>query len=107
MGIERLAQCGLAAAVDEIVDAVAKGGKLGVLITPQTAAAICLANRTRGVQAVLATRVDSIRTLRGTIGANLLAIDPTGRGTHELAGMIRAGATTPPHCLESLKRRLN
>lgn len=107
IGTERLAQCGLLAAVDEVTDAVARGGKIGVLLTRQTAAVLCLANRARGVQAVLATSVDAVRSARTTFGANLLVIDASGRGMHDLAGMIRACASIPANCLEALKERLN
>lgn len=104
---ERLAQCGLLAVVDELVDAVVRGGAVGVLLTRQTAAALCLANRTRGVQAVLATSVEVIRGARTTLAANLLVVDPKGKAAHELAGMIRACATLAPRSNEGLRSRLN
>ena len=104
---QRLAQCGLVAAVDELVDAVARGGKIGVLLTRQTAAALCLANRTRGVQAVLATSAEAIRTARTTLAANLLVLNPQGRAAHELAGMIRTCATLAPHWADGLRPRLS
>ncbi|MCE9555841.1 MAG: hypothetical protein K8T91_21035 [Planctomycetes bacterium] len=107
IGTERLAQCGLVAVVDELVDAVARGGKIGVLLTRQTAAALCLANRTRGVQAVLATSVEAIRTARTTLAANLLVLDPKGKAAHELAGMIRTCATLAPHWADGLRPRLS
>lgn len=104
---ERLAQCGLVAVVDELVDAVARGGKIGILLTRQTAAALCLANRTRGVQAVLATNVEAIRTARTNLAANLLVLDPQGKAAHELAGMIRTCATLTPHWADGLRARLS
>jgi hypothetical protein len=103
---ERLAQCGLLAAIDELVDMAAHGGKIGVLLTRQTAAALCVANRTRGVQAVLTGSVETVRTARASFGANLLVVDPHGRSLHELAGMIRTCATLPANYLENIKKRL-
>ncbi|MSQ97348.1 MAG: hypothetical protein EXR98_22735 [Gemmataceae bacterium] len=104
---ERLAQCGLIAVVDELVDAVARGGKIGVLLTRQTAAALCLANRTRGVQAVLATSAEAIRSARSTFGANLLVLEPKGKAVHELAGIIRTCATLAPHWADGIRPRLS
>src|SRR5207244_3143381 len=49
LSAQQLARCGLLSAVDELVDAVVRGGQLGVLLTHETAAALCLANRARGV----------------------------------------------------------
>jgi len=103
---ERLEQCGLAAVVEELIDAVARGGKIGILLTRQTAAALCLANRTRGVQAVLATSEESTRAARTTLAANLLVVDPQGKAAHELAGMIRLCATLAPRWGAGLREHL-
>jgi hypothetical protein len=104
---ERIAQCGLISAVDELVDAAARGGKIGVLLTGQTAAALCLANRTKGVRAVIAQGAAAVRTARTTVAANLLVTDPQGRSKHELAGIIRACATIRPGWTSNLKNRLD
>jgi len=104
---ERIAKCGLISAVDELVDSAARGGRIGVLLTRQTAAALCLANRTAGVRAVIANGVESVRTARTTLAANLLVTDPQGRSLHELAGIIRTCATERPGWTPHFKSRLH
>ncbi|MCE9547933.1 MAG: hypothetical protein K8T25_20875 [Planctomycetia bacterium] len=106
LGVQRLPQCGLLAAVDELVDGVVKSGQIGVLLTRATAAAACVANRSHGVRAVLATSLDAVRAARAAIAANLLVVDPTGRGLFELSAMVRACTAGPTACPDALKQRL-
>lgn len=103
---ERLAQCGLLTAIDELVDQVARGGRIGMLLTRQTAAALCLTNRASGVRAVLATNVETVRTARTSFAANLLIADPRGRSAHDLASTIRACASLAPQWSAGLRDRL-
>lgn len=93
--IERLAQTGLVQVVRELGDEAAKGGKLGLLLTGETAAALCLANRRAGVRAVAATSVAATPRAVRSVGANVLVIDPASRGAFEMqriASQFIAGA---------------
>ena len=87
--IERLPSVGLIEVVDELCEHVVKGGTFGLLITVQTAAALCLANRHRGVRAVLGHSVLAVRDASSSVAANFLVIDPTGKGLFELRQMVR------------------
>ena len=87
---ERLPHMGLIRVVDEICQEVVRGGKLGVLLTGQTAAALCLANRLRGVRAALGGSVQAVNDAVKSVAANLLVIEPSGRSLFELQQMIRA-----------------
>lgn len=86
--VERLAKTGLVQVVRELGDEAAKGGKLGLLLTSEAAAALCLANRRPGVRAVAATSV--VATLRAvrSVGANMLVVDPAGRGAFEMQRIV-------------------
>lgn len=82
--VQQVAHSGLAGVVAELADAAAKDGLPAVLITGQPAAAVCLANRRRGVRAAGgATRREAGEAVRA-IGANLLIVDPRGRSFFDL-----------------------
>ncbi len=89
MKIERLPSVGLINIVEELCEHVTKGGTSGLLITEQSAAALCLANRQRGVRAVLGQSVSAVRHASAAVAANFLVIDPTGKGLFELRQMVR------------------
>lgn len=90
--IEQLARSGLVSVTDELCDLAAKGGHLGLLLTGQSAAAVCLANRQRGVRAAVGVSASSVSEAVRQIGVNLLVVDPNGRTTYELRNMVRAFA---------------
>ena len=93
--VERLAETGLVQVVRELCDEATKGGKLGLLLTSEAAAALCLANRRPGVRAVAATSVAATPRAVRSVGANVLVVDPIGRGAFELqriASQFVAGA---------------
>jgi hypothetical protein len=80
----------LLAATDLLVEELAGGGALAVMLTPHTATALCLANRRPGVRAVLG---DDVRTLPKDIeavGANTLIVNPKRVGRYALQQMVQA-----------------
>lgn len=97
----------LLAATDQLAGELAKGNTLGVLLTPHTAAAVCLANRLTGVRAVLASDTNSIKADTSAVGANLLIVDPQRVGFFKLSGMVgefcRSGVRP---CPEVFRKRL-
>ncbi|HEX7446454.1 MAG TPA: hypothetical protein VF306_02850 [Pirellulales bacterium] len=98
ISIEPLAQTGLAQVIDELGDEISKGGKPAVLLTGMPAVALCLANRQRGVRAVMAQSVATTMLAVRAVGANLLVVDPAGRSWFELKrllGQFIAGAPYP------------
>jgi hypothetical protein len=74
-------------ATDRLAAELAKTDTLGLLLTPHTAAAVCLANRLSGVRAVLGNNTGGLAADLGAIGANLLVVDPQKAGMYKLSQM--------------------
>lgn len=106
MGVERLLQVGLTAVVDELSQQIFKGGKRGLLITTQSAPALCMANRHHGVRAVLGTDSRATSEAMAAVGANLLVIDATGKSLFELRKLVRALMQSTGTCPPRWKDRL-
>jgi hypothetical protein len=107
VSVQRLAKTGLDTVIDEIAAQVARGGDLGLLLTGRTAAANCLANRQRGVRAVVAEKVSDVARAISDVGANLLVIDPAMKGIFELKQMAKAFAAPGiRQCPADLRERL-
>lgn len=97
--LEELAHTGLATVTEELSEQVARGGRLGLLLTSNVSAAACLANRNRGVRAAEARCPTSTREAIKGVGVNLLVVNPVGKSTFELKRMIQvflAGAGECP-----------
>jgi ribose 5-phosphate isomerase RpiB len=77
------------AATEQLAGQLVAGGALGVLLTQDAAIGLCLANRHRGVRAVLAADADTIAADAASVGANLLVVDPVRSGTFRARHMIR------------------
>ena len=86
--IEELARTGLARVTTELCEQVMRGGRLGILLTTNVSAAVCLANRTKGVRAAEARCATSTRDAVRGVGVNLLVVNPVGKSTFELRRMI-------------------
>jgi len=97
----------LIAAVDTFVVELAKERTLGLLLTRHTAAAVCLANRVRGVRAVWGVDAGSVVRDAAAVGANLLVADPAAAGLYQLRQMVvqfcRQG---PRECPDVFRKRL-
>jgi hypothetical protein len=72
----------LIAATDQLAGELAKPNTLGVLLTADVAAGLCLANRRQGIRAV-AGAADA-----NAVGANLLIVDPKAITFFQLKQMI-------------------
>lgn len=81
VSVELLARVGLVDVVREMSEQVALGGTKGILFTSATAAAVCLANRHRGVRAVTVRDAEEAAQSSASIGANLLVVRPEGCST--------------------------
>jgi hypothetical protein len=95
--VERLAKTGLAQVIGELCAEASLGGKLGLMLTSETAAALCLANRRAGVRAVAATNVKATLQAVRSVGANVLVIDPAGRGAIELQRIVSQFVAGAPY----------
>ncbi|MEX2121071.1 MAG: RpiB/LacA/LacB family sugar-phosphate isomerase [Pirellulales bacterium] len=103
--VEQLARTGLAGVVSEMCDLVASGGKLGLLLCGQPAAALCLANRRPGVRAAVAADRRGVTGALDQVAANLLVVQPASRSFSELRQMmiefVRPGPRSCPEHLRS------
>ncbi len=88
-GIEPVTKTGLTAAVAELADAVVKQGRLGLLLCGKPQAACCLANRRPGLRAAVARDRDEVAQAVGSLGVNLLVVDPARRSLFELGQMVK------------------
>ena len=90
----------LIATVDTLVVELAKERTLGLLLTRHTAAALCLANRVRGVRAIWGLDVAGVVRDAAAVGANLLVVDPAAAGVFRLKQLVaqfcRAGVQACP-----------
>jgi hypothetical protein len=89
IAVERVAGGDLSNAVDTLARKVVVDKLLCLLITDMPAAAVCLANRQRGVRAALGHSLAAVSEAVNTIAANLLVIDPRSRSLHELRRIAR------------------
>jgi len=97
----------LLAAVDRLAAEVVQPGTLGLLVTEHIAAALCLANRHRGVRAVSGADAAAIAATVAAVGANLLVLDPAVGSQYQLRQIITEfcrGGTRP--CPEVFQERL-
>jgi hypothetical protein len=90
----------LIAATDYLAGELVKPHTLAVLVSPHSAAALCLTNRRPGVRAVLGLDAATTTAATAAVGANLLVIDP-GIGTlfqwkKMLGEFCRGGIRTCP-----------
>lgn len=104
--VERLPQLGLIRVVEKLCEPIVKGGQFGLLITEQTAAALCLANRHRGVRAAHGSDAKAVAAANAALAVNLLVIDPTGKNQFELKQMTRACLSGPSNCSAELREKL-
>jgi len=88
LNLEQHALDCLIAATDRLAAEVVRGDTLGLLLSRHTAAALCLANRHRGVRAVSGSDARAVSTAAASVGANLLVLDPAVGSLHQLKQMI-------------------
>jgi len=89
IAVDRVAAGDLTSAVDTLTRKVVVDKLLGLLITDMPAAALCLANRQRGVRAALGHSLAAVIEAVNMIAANLLVIDPRSRSVYELRRFTR------------------
>jgi ribose 5-phosphate isomerase RpiB len=95
VGVTQLTTAGLASLATELAGEVSKAGKLGVLLTDNVAAVLCIANRQRGVRAATAGNRGEVNDIVRGIGANFLVINPVRRSPLELQRIVEAFVTAP------------
>jgi len=94
-------------ATDQLADVVAKPNVLGLLVSTCPGIGLCLANRHRGVRAVLGIDAATASADAASVGANLLVVNPLAAGFLQLKQMVaRFCREGPRECPELLRERL-
>lgn len=97
LAVQRLPQVGLAGVVQEMTGHVTHNGGRGLLITEHAPAAVCLANRRSGIQAVAAQNCQQLEEISRSLAVNLLVIDPRGMSSFQLEQLaLRFVESTSP-----------
>ena len=102
--IEQLPRLPLVDQVNALVEQVVRGGRRGVLATSEVAAALCLANRQRGVRAVAGVTKQGVRRDVERLAANVLVVDSAGLSTFEQMQLLREFATSAASQLSEVLR---
>jgi hypothetical protein len=89
MVCQQVAGSSLTGILEELATLLAGGAHQGMLLTDQTAVALCLANRQPEIRAILATGVDALRRDTQDVGANLLVVSPHGRTAYQVGSLAR------------------
>jgi ribose 5-phosphate isomerase RpiB len=88
-GVTCVSGGGLADVLQRLTQAIVEQRRHGVLFTQQPAAAVCVANRRRGVRAAHGWGVAAMADATRSIGANLLVVNPAAHSVFQLRRMIR------------------
>lgn len=97
----------LVRATDDMADQLKQGNTAGVLLTNYGAIAMCLANRHRGVRAVLASDESRAAADAVSVGANLLVVEPRRTAPETVRRIVTAFCRQGPgQCPEDLRDRL-
>jgi hypothetical protein len=105
--IEQLPRLPLVEQIEAMVEQVVRGGRRGVLVTGEAAAALCLTNRHGGVRAVVGINKQSVRRDVERLAANLLVVDPVARSTFEVVQLLGEFAVATAGVIpNSLRSRL-
>ncbi len=94
-------------ATDDMARRSANGNASGVVLTNYGAVAMCLANRHRGVRAVLASDESRTATDAVSVGANVLVLEPRRTAPEVMQKIVAAFCEQGPgECPEALRDRL-
>jgi ribose/galactose isomerase len=105
VGLQRF-EC-LVRATDDMARRLPDAGTTGVLLSNHGAVAMCLANRQRGVRAVLASDEDRTATDAVSVGANVLVLEPRRMPPEAMQQIVTAFCRQGPgKCPEALRDRL-
>ncbi len=94
-------------ATDDMARRLAGAGTAGVLLANYGAVAMCLANRHRGVRAILASDESRTATDAVSVGANVLVVEPRRTAPEVMRQIVTAFCRQGPgECPEELRDRL-
>lgn len=102
----RMSDC-LMETTESLASEIRNSDTLGVILTSQVAAALCLANRLAGVRAIAGDQTDAVAKAADAVGANLLVVQPRGKSPFQLKQIIAAFHRPGMRpCPEALKSKL-
>jgi ribose 5-phosphate isomerase RpiB len=105
--LQQLARVGLVGVVGELAERVARNGERGILFTDQETAALCLANRVRGIRAAISRSHGEVQEVLNEIGANLLIVGPAKTAPHTMRQIVQIWCSAPvAECPSELRERL-
>jgi ethanolamine utilization cobalamin adenosyltransferase len=105
--VERLPKTELTTTINQLHQRLTTSSALGMIITHNTAAALCLANRHRGIRAALATSIAAVADAVKSVAANVLVVDPTGKTSFEWQRLLATWTNTNrPELPAALRERL-
>jgi hypothetical protein len=111
VAVQRLAPASLLETIDDLARQLAGPATIGLLLTSEPAAAVCLSNRLAGLRAMAAGDAETMSALGAAaraIGANLLIVDPAGRGPFVMKQLIdRFCQGAPRACPPQWRGRLD
>jgi hypothetical protein len=93
--VQLIAAIGLTEVIRHLTVEIGEHEKLGVLLTDRVAAALCLANRQRGVRAAAVANRGELNEALREIGANLLVVDISRRSMLEAQRIAEAFSAAP------------
>jgi len=97
--VERIAETGLTSVTAELAEHASKGGRPVLLLTSRPAAAVCIANRYRGVRAVGGREARGVLESILEVAANFVAIDPASFSAFELRRLVTEFVANWPRAL--------
>lgn len=97
--VERIAETGLTSVTAELTEHASKGGRPVLLLTSRPAAAVCIANRYRGVRAVGGRDSRGVLESILEVAANFVAIDPASLSAFELRRLVTEFVANWPRTL--------
>ncbi|HKD35297.1 MAG TPA: hypothetical protein VKB78_00810 [Pirellulales bacterium] len=107
IAIRSVVPWGFAEMLEQITGDVVGGTTLGLFVSDDAAAALCLANRVSGVRAASAANAVEAADVVRSIGANLLVVRPGGRSLFEMKSVVtRFCRGWPRECPEVWKGKM-
>ncbi|MGC3970800.1 MAG: hypothetical protein QM775_26735 [Pirellulales bacterium] len=105
--VQQLAQAGLAAAVRELADDVARGGSRGLLLADEAEAAVVALNRRSGVRAVGGDDPSAVARAAAAVAANTLVVRPAGKSEFLLQRIVAAWLNARASVNDEVRKLLN
>lgn len=105
--VQQLAQAGLAAAVRELADDVARSGSRGLLLAEEAEVALIALNRRGGVRAIGGDDASNVARASSGVNANTLVLRPAGKSEFVLQRIVAAWLESRASVSDEIRQLLN